>query len=545
MVKTNERRRSGGAESEPKPKAQRSIVPPRPRGPVHPIQRYASAGTVVPPCPSWDHRNETPKRPSAPPYATASNLADTGENEQARQSHTILPVADEEPTTLDVGILLHFAIEDARRAGEVPHDPPDPVAWASPPQLIPETTNSFGGAGDTLSPAVRSAPPPSTSYRGSIAIGTLLGAGLMLGGAGILLVSLTSSAPARCATALESLATSASAALSAPANPQAPAPIPAAMACKTEGPSRQLLSSASPTVPLEASIDKPSQRIGLGLAASNGRPVGFTLRLQSLHTERSTMDWAPAPLRRVVPRFQDNDLTIAGDTSETDEMTHTVRGPLQLRIGKYRDHLTLSGGSGVPEVLWELPGSVDNIDATSRERGAVVAIRTEHDVHVGWVDAANRPYGSLQNLRAEHPATGAVRVDFSGEDAVTAFESHSSSGHSIAVIAARRGSASIRSWTPPSAAGAALLQPAIAAVGSDRWLVAWTERRSTTSKIRMQTLDRYLRPVSAPVDVTSEEERASGGVLVFDESGALFYFKHGVSPREAWAVPVRCPATGN
>ena len=51
-----------------------------------------------------------------------------------------------------------------------------------------------------------------------------------------------------------------------------------------------------------------------------------------------------------------------------------------------------------------------------------------------------------------------------------------------------------------------------------------------------------LRPVGATEDVTALGEEASGSVLAAaGEGGAVFYFKRGVSPREAWVAPIRCP----
>jgi len=127
-----------------------------------------------------------------------------------------------------------------------------------------------------------------------------------------------------------------------------------------------------------------------------------------------------------------------------------------------------------------------------------------------------------------------------GSLAAVAFEVAGNDGTSIAVVAPspEGGKSAQHAWSPGDGAN----EPGIAAVGADRFLVTWTKRDGSSSKVRMQTLDRAMQPVGDPKDLSPEGTDASGSVVATGEGhAAVFYFRRGISLREAWVAPVRCP----
>lgn len=511
-----------------KPRPRTSIVPPRKRDSEPPWVRTAETGRAVPPCPAWTRSPEA-RQPleSVPPFAHAANLAATGERERDFHAHAA-------------------------------SDPDIPVSFAMPP--VPQIQTAPPAVDDTIRPvastAVAVAAPKARRSR-ALLVGAAA-AMVTVGLAGVAVARLASAAtakeaPARCVTAMGSL----SAALQANAiasrdenvgEAAGPSPLPASNACSIAGQPRQLLSSASDKAPMEAVVDLSGEHVGLGLAAVNGRPVGFLLRLASLQTERSAMEWAPGPLLRVVPSLQEAEFSVVSDVADPEpasELAFSLRSPSPMKLGTFRKHLTLSEGEGVPEVLWQVPGGgrPDGLDAAGdAEHGAVVALRVDGSLYVGRADTAERPDGPLVQLAREHAAVGSLRVAARGDEVVVAFEAKSPAGTTMVVASPEGNQGSEHAWQCAPKPGATLTEPSVQPVADDRWLVSWTEQRDHATQVRMQTLDASLRPVGEAVDVTPASVRASGSVLaVGSAAGAVFYFKQGVSSREAWVASVRCP----
>jgi len=305
-----------------------------------------------------------------------------------------------------------------------------------------------------------------------------------------------------------------------------------------EGAPRQLLSSASTTVPLVSTVDATGTRVALGLAASNGRPLGFLLDLDTLHTERSTLGWAPSALRRVVPLTGEEELSVALETDSVDPAegrSYAVRASRPMSLGTYRGHLVLSAGEGVPEVLWALPegASIERADAAAGPRGeGAVALRAGDEVFLGTFDAAQRPVGNLEPISGTRAATGSVRVGWNGSRAVVAFDT--AEGVRLASRA--------RSVKLGGAPGLLADDLDIVGVSDGRWAVSWTEREASKSRVRLGTMDAELRAIGTVTDVSLSGEEASGATIAASGArGAVFYFKRGVSLREAWVTAIRCP----
>ena len=510
-------------------KPHKSIVPPRPHQP------FTATGAPR-------------TRQSVPPFAAAANLAtppaaeinDDAPAEFVERQDTIRPAPQsaEEATTLDVLKLIRHAMHDTQ-----------PAPAERPATKLPTASDSLSPSACAPPLIVRQPKSPIAFAAGILASCALVGAALGMVAFG--LHTRKANQPMHCAAVLPSLAAPASAVLQRQTfeskKPAVQAPrLPLGRACTLSGSPRQLLSSASPNVPMEASVDASANRAALGLAASNGRPVGFSLRLDNLRTERSTMGWAPTPLRRVVPLLHEGDLSVAtdlDDASGPDGLSHAVKGPESIRVGTYRRHLTLTKGTELPEVLWELPGSVDAVDAsTHQDEGAAIALRCGATVYLGRANTTQRPVGPLTRVSGARIATGAVRVAWRGSEVVVAYEVQSDEGPSVALIGTQRDEADSLAWAPTCPKGSEIHEPAVSTLSDGRWLVTWTERSPSSSRIRMQTLDALLRPVGETTDVTPDGEQASGGVLatVLD-AGAVFYFKRGSSQREAWATSVTCP----
>ncbi len=332
--------------------------------------------------------------------------------------------------------------------------------------------------------------------------------------------------------------------------PEAGPPLASSRACRLVGEPRQLLSSASVRVPMEADMDASGSHVVLGLAATNGRPVGFLLRLDSLRTERSTMGWGPSSLHRVVPFVRDGGVEVVTDSADEDPLLgrlHTLRAPEPTRVGTFRQRLTLEGTNGAPpDVLWELPGggNVDVIDGVADpQRGAALALRMGATVYLGWTDSTRRPQGSLVRV-AEHGASGSVRIARADDRAALAFEVGEGPNRSFRVVATRRGEqdASPFTYTPSGGSDTTHAGPSLAVLSDDRWLLTWTERKGPSSRVRMQTLDAWLRPVGQPVDVSPASANASGSAVVaHGKAAAAFFFRSGSSPRESWVTSVQCP----
>jgi hypothetical protein len=301
-------------------------------------------------------------------------------------------------------------------------------------------------------------------------------------------------------------------------------------------------------VPLEANVDASGSQIAVGLAATNGRPVGFLLRVDSLRTERSTMEWAPPSLQRVVPFVRDGGVEVVTDSADRDALLgnlHTLRSPEPVRVGTFRQRLTLAGTNGAPpDVLWELPGSVDHMDGVAHpDRGATMALRVGETVYLGWTDSMRRPQGNLVPI-AREGATGSVRIARATDRTVVAYEVGQAPNGSFRVVATRQGEREALpfAYAPPKDADTTHTEPSVAALSDERWLLTWTERKGSSSRVRMQTLDAWLRPVGEAVDVSAAGTIASGSsVVASGASAAAFFFRSGSSPREAWATSVNCP----
>jgi hypothetical protein len=496
--------------SSERPARRVSVVPPKRRS--------------APPCPTLPGQGSR----SVPPFARAINLA-----------------ADPAPSS-SVGTWQDkpdLTPEQAYAAVVAPHQ--DALALPLGPREPVSTFHPVEVAVDVASV------PPRKSHRAAWA--GAAGLALVLAGVAGTAIELRTPSTTTAAVALGSLSSSAQLVVQHHASatvkaPEVGARLEPSRACRLNGEPRQLLSSASLRVPLEANVDASGSQVALGLAATNGRPVGFLLHIDSLRTERSTMEWAPPSLQRVIPFARDGGVEVVTDSADQDPLLgnlHTLRAPEPVRVGTFRQRLTLAGTNGAPpDVLWELPGRVDHIDGVAHpERGATMALRVGEAIYLGWTDSMRRPQGNLVPIATEG-ATGSVRIARATDRAVLAYEVGQDQNGSFRVVATRQGEREALpfSYSPPDSADTTQAEPSLAALSDERWLLTWTERKGSSSRVRMQTLDAWLRPVGEPVDISPASAIASGcAVVASGGSAAAFFVRSGSSPREAWATSVHCP----
>jgi hypothetical protein len=333
---------------------------------------------------------------------------------------------------------------------------------------------------------------------------------------------------ARLPAAPESAVGSASAAATGEAHrPNAgdiPAPAPAApaeapVACAA-GPAPHLVAAHVATSTVEA-VPFPHGKggtVALGFASGPKEAQVVEVDPASGAVTRGARLRAQTAVRHVVPVFTGGKVTPAIDFEKKDDKVggrRAVAGDASIDVGAVDGSLAVvARGKDDGTKLWSLEGSGD-VDAARTipvefegAKGYAIAFRRGSAVWLG-VAAGDPlvPKGPLHKLASLGTQVGAPTLAALGSALLVAWADRAAASDPWSVRLAHwsvgDGEPAVSTYAvPPGGLGSNAMSPGLAAVGADRFLLAWTEGPVSGHQVRAQTLSRTGAPVGEALTVS-------------------------------------------
>ncbi len=333
-----------------------------------------------------------------------------------------------------------------------------------------------------------------------------------------------------------------------------PPPNSKAEACRFEGPTKRLVVGVSKDVPIEVWSAPDEPLIAIGLAARNRTGLGFVLDPKTVSPRRSFSKKTNAPIRRIVPIRNNDQISFkinVQDPSASVQDTLTVGTVPPVRLGTFRSALTIgTEAEKVPEIVWQLPfeDPIDTIRAIPAPgKGMGVVLQAKDALWFGWIDAKNKPVGKLAKIPGTGPKVGTPSLGWNGREASLVFANLDKADAAWTVRIARMGFGHhpevSHEWKVPKGdPGGAAIAPNIRGLHDGRWVMVWTEGKSGSRNVRLQTYDYRMLPVGDPFTVSRSNSKAEQGMAVVgNKVGAVFYLAMIGNQYEVWAAGIQCP----
>ncbi|MFW5739328.1 MAG: GYF domain-containing protein [Myxococcota bacterium] len=331
-------------------------------------------------------------------------------------------------------------------------------------------------------------------------------------------------------------------------------PVQPAKACVYRGPRKRLVIGASKDVPLEVWSAPDQRELAVGFAARNFTALAFVLDPRSVSPQRSYSKKVAAPIHRVVPVPSGKSI---GFETNAEDPSASVRHPLTVptsppvRLGTFKNSLTISvEGQSVPEILWQLPftGEVEAMrTAVVPGKGFGLVFRATDALWFGWVTEASKPLGELTKIPGTGVKVGTPSMGWNGREALITFANLDAPRAPWNVRMARvqygRPAASSFEWAVPKGGpGGAAIAPTIFGMHDGRWVMVWTEGKSGSRSVRVQTYDAQMVAVGEAFTVSRPGSNAGQGMAVVgSDGGAVFYLAVIGTQYEVWGAGIECP----
>lgn len=318
--------------------------------------------------------------------------------------------------------------------------------------------------------------------------------------------------------------------------------------CRLLSPAARLATTVERTAPPVFAEVRKGELVAVGFAPNPKSAAGLLVRLDTLDAERAFDQLGEVPTRATVPLvkagkttfFVDHtDSELTGARTVADGVTLGFAGPDLVRVK-----------AGQKTVLWPGAASEKTTDpriATTSD-GTLVTFRRgglTGQVLYGWL---GKDGGAAGLLVIEAPGTkfsGTPDAAASGQDGLVAFAGRPNDKSDWRIQLAKvpqKGKASARTFEPPpGGSGGGNIAPNVAALGSDGWLLQWTEGASGQYEVRMARLGLDLEVLGDTRLVSPKGANAGQGAVFASGSKVLSVFVQTTAGHdELWGASFEC-----
>jgi hypothetical protein len=442
---------------------------------------------------------------------------------------------------------------EADTIGAVLTDPPTHAPpGSSPPPFPPnEPLPSFPESNDTslpepslppsFAPPVSPASPAVSNLRAALVVVSLIAAALVVL---LVLVLVLGSDPD------EAEGTAASASAVASAAPAAAAKAPEAKGCSLAVPAAKLAASVERSVaPNVFTLDEG--RVAVGFASKPTQANGIVVDLRTLDVQAVFEEPGTSAVRNVAAG--------AGSPAsfEVDREDHplvqarSIEPGSRTLLGFTKDGVARANGKSVSDEIWKV--ATDRVTearaARAGDAGYLVTFRRgglSGDVMAGWLGQNFAKKSALEVVPAGVRFVGTPAVAAHPNATLIAFAGRDDENADWRLRLARGEAGQLPRTVsdfalPPGGPGGGAIAPWIAPLGSDGWVLQWTEGGTGAYQVRVQELSAELAPIGTPALASPKGASAGQGVIWLAGTRALSLFVLTVGGfDELWGASLEC-----
>jgi hypothetical protein len=294
--------------------------------------------------------------------------------------------------------------------------------------------------------------------------------------------------------------------------------------------------------------------VAVGFAARNQTALGFVLDPKTVSPQRSYSKRSMEPIKRVVPFRTGKTIGFKTDSDDPGGSVHdplTVATETPVQLGTFKNSLTIATeGDSVPEILWQLPfrGKLEAMRAIPvPSKGFGVVFRVKNELWLGWADQARKPKGELRKLPGTGVRVGTPSIGWNGQEAAITFANLASAKEPWTIRMARvkfgQPVENTFEWAVPEGGpGGAAIAPAIGGLHDGRWVMVWTEGKSGSRSVRVQTYDANMLALGEAFTVSKPGSNAGQGMATVGKDGGVVLYLAVVGTQyEVWGAGIDCP----
>ncbi|HEX5099515.1 MAG TPA: hypothetical protein VFV94_08455, partial [Polyangiaceae bacterium] len=318
--------------------------------------------------------------------------------------------------------------------------------------------------------------------------------------------------------------------------------------CRLLAPAARLATTVERTAPPVFAEVKKGQLVAVGFAPNAKSAAGLLVRLDTLDAERAFDQLGDVGTRATVPLVKGGKTTFFVDHTDAElGGARTIAEGVTLGFAG-ADLVRISNGQKT--VLFPGAASEKTTDpriATS-SAGTLVTFRRgglTGQVLYGWL---GKDGGAAALLAVDAPGTkfsGTPDAAANGQDGLVAFAGRPNDKSDWRIQLAKvpqKGKASARTFEPPPGGpGGGNIAPNVASLGSDGWLLQWTEGASGQYEVRMARLGPNLEVLGDTRLVSPKGANAGQGAVFASGSKVLSVFVQTTAGHdELWGASFEC-----
>ncbi|HEX9294872.1 MAG TPA: hypothetical protein VF881_03530 [Polyangiaceae bacterium] len=295
--------------------------------------------------------------------------------------------------------------------------------------------------------------------------------------------------------------------------------------------------------------------IALGFSRTPFDAVAMTMDPSSgVATERFSRHTAD-PIRHITPIHREGDAIDAAIDAECK--ANTLKGAVTISaresfvVGTTDGEIAWAAcASELPHTLWHFSqGAVRELRGIAlRGGGYAIAFREGESIWLGRVDADKNPLGPLHRIATRAELRAPVLAE-SGEDVLVVWseQRNGSDRWSLggASVAQCGHATPMDLAIPMENADADAIQPALAAVDANHFLLVWTEGPVWGRQVRAVTIESHGRAVGPALRVSAGAESGwARPAITADGRGAVVYLVPTSSGFAIAATPIECSSSG-
>jgi hypothetical protein len=298
-------------------------------------------------------------------------------------------------------------------------------------------------------------------------------------------------------------------------------------------------------------LDVTSERVAVGFAASRSQAAGMIVDLTNLDQTPAFEEAGEQAVLSVVPT-QVEPLRFAADRDHGQVGSpHSLDSTPRAVLGFTSAGVVIRMGSDAPTLLWptpDVPKTQPRVARVGDNRRAVLFRQggLSGVLLVGWLDEALRPLGDLNDVGGAPQLVGTPALAAGKLTALAAFAGRDNEREPwrvrLASLAPEQ-PARVTTEFSHSAEGAGngAIAPTLSALGSDQWILQWTQGKSGEYRVFVQALAADLSPLGAPVPSSPKGASAGQGSLWVVNERALSLYVLTVGGRdELWGSVLTC-----
>jgi hypothetical protein len=328
-----------------------------------------------------------------------------------------------------------------------------------------------------------------------------------------------------------------------------PAPV-AASGCKLALPAALISGAVERSVPPYISKIANEGALALGIAASKTKGIGLRVDPNTLDVLPSFEEDGKDAVRGVVPLTRSGSLNFFVDRDDSAlRSAHTVDEVPPFTLG-VNDAGFSRVNAGNTSLVWPIEAEAKITEPRSApvaDFGYGVTFRRGGQsgaVLLGFVASDGSKKSDLSAIPEAPKFLGTPVIAGSGAGVLVAFAGRDTPDGAwrLFVSLSKPGAAPSPARALISAAGAGAISPTLAALGSDRWLVQWTEGVSGQYHVHVQSFAADLSPIGQSVLVSPKGANAGQGALAtFAGGAATLFILTTAGHDELWGATLSCP----